>query len=149
MGNYSNEDLKTLVKEVIDRTILPNNFDDNSSSKMLAAVEYNEKEFCSNLVNHQKVTKQDVEQFIFSSIENVIFYEYKNYEPLTLSFGLIFKVDGLYYSISTIVTLLHGKCHNFMLSKSTHVISKDKFERWSGMIYDDRKPQIDDSGNFI
>jgi hypothetical protein len=142
-------DLEILVKEVIDRTSLPDNFEDNSSSKMLASVEYNQKEWCSDLINHQKITKEDVKQFILSSIENVVISSYHNDENLTLSFGLIYKVEGLYYSISTIITLSNGKCHNFMTSLTNKASNKDKFERWSGMIYENRKPQIDENGEFI
>ena len=150
LGSGSN--LKILAKEVIDRIFLPINFDENSSSKMLASISFGEEEWCSGLVNHQKITRQDVEKFIFGSTENVpVFLIQKDGfdKPLIMSFGLIIKVDGLYYSISNNVCVVNGKCEFFMTSQANKIVSKDKFERWSGMIYENRKPQTDEDGNFI
>lgn len=107
---------------------IPSEFEHNTSSKLLLSQNHVK---LREIINNEPITLEDIEKFLGNSPSR--------------TFGLIFKINQEFY------TFIHSidEDGTFMCSNSNKVLSKDKFERWSRMIYGEREAQIDEEGNFI
>lgn len=136
-----------LVNELLSRLDLPKNFEDAMSSKMLMSIEYDGKELISTLISNEKITLDNIKQFIYLYIGelNII---------TELSFGILLKFDNKYSNAICVLKIGEDELENKFVSSGWDSFTSrqvnNRFEIWSsGVQPNNARPQIDENGNFI